>query len=104
MVVSQGTRLACLIFFAEAKVSAGNLIVRKRQVPYDGTRGAHGMHALHSLTGRENALDGNAYMISAPDNGGDAGGLLSLHIHHGVSPNESNHLLDYSHDQAQNGT
>jgi hypothetical protein len=52
------------------------------------------MHALHFLTGRESALDGNTYMISAPDNGGDdAGGLLSLYVHHIVLPNEPNHLL-----------
>jgi len=60
-------------FFAEAIVSTGNPIVRKRLTLYDGTIGAHGMHALHSLTGRESPPDGNAYMISAPDNGDDAG-------------------------------
>jgi hypothetical protein len=59
------------------------------------------MHALRSLIGREGALDGNAYTISAPYNSDDAGGLLSLYVHHAVPPNEPNHLLDYSHDQAQ---
>ena len=60
-------------FFAEAIVSTGNPIVRKRLTLYDGTIGAHGMHALHSLTGRGSPRMATLYMISAPDNGDDVG-------------------------------
>ena len=54
------------------------------------------MQALHSLTGCGGALDGHAYMISAPYNSGGDGGLLSLYlyVHQQLSPNEPNHLLN----------
>ena len=44
------------------------------------------MGVLHSYIGREGALNGSAYMISAPYKVAMPVGLLSLYTHHAVSP------------------
>lgn len=78
-------RLCLPNFFLELKGPPGKYCEVRRQACYDGVLGARGMHKLRCLTNEDNALDGNAYTITATFAGGAGNHTLTLYAVHPIS-------------------
>ena len=94
-------------FFLEAKGPEGTTVVAKRQVLYDGTLGARGIHSIQCY-GREPFFDNNAYTFSATLHDG----VLRIYTTHPACPQGSTvyytvqiqaYLLDEDLDSFQRG-
>ena len=70
-------------FFIEAKAPNGGALVAKRQITYDLSLGARGMHQLRSYGADKPVFDNNAYTLGATYHAGT--GTLQMYASH-VTP------------------
>ena len=78
-------RLCLPNFFIELKGPLGIYGEVRRQACYNGVLGARAMHKLRCLTYEDDALDGNAYTITATFAGGEGSHTLTLYAVHPLS-------------------